>query len=119
MKIKLFIGKETGIALERTPEEYKLMEQDQLFKQQLKLSKVPMPKGTGDTYTNCTITHREPVIVPQPMMMMQKPQTTVAINPEFIEKATDYTAMHTGQNTDVVSKVIDSLLQYFRDRGII
>lgn len=120
MKLKLIFEKGIGIVVERTPEEYKLMEQEQLFKQQIKIAELPTPKqGTGDTFTNCTITHGQPIIVPQPVMMQAQKQSIQNFNQEFIDKATDYTAMHTGQNSDTVAKVIEALLQYFKDRGVI
>lgn len=122
MKLKISFEKGIEFSVERTPDEYRLMEQDQLFQQQIKIAKIPSPKGTGDTFQNCTINNREPVIIPTPMMMqMQMPpqKSAVAINQEFIDKAIDYTTIHTGVGTDIAQKVVDAMLQYFKDRGVL
>jgi len=118
MKIHLFFQKGIGIHVERTPDEYRLIEQKQLFNQQIKISKLPAPKSNGDTFNNCTITNREPVIVPQPQPFMVQQQAKTQVNQETLDRANEYVAMQTGFTSDMVEKVLHSALQFFKDKGL-
>lgn len=121
--MKITFSKQNGLSIdiERTPEEYKLLEQAQLFRQQLKIAKVPTPTDGGGTYNNCIF--KEPAIInPIPMMMMQQqqqPKPSAQVTPEFIQRAVEYGKSQTGYTSEMLEKTIDILLQFFKDKGVL